>query len=89
MGATDGFVLSNTIGRNAHRVGGDCIKAVIDGYTDFCKLLDGYGVGITMSGGETADVGDLVATIIADSTFLSVSSGMRSSTARISARATS
>ena len=69
IGATDGFILSNTIGRNAHRVNGSCIKAVIDGYTDFCKMLGEYGVSITMSGGETADVGDLVSTIIADSTF--------------------
>ena len=69
IGATDGFVLSNTIGRNAHRVNGEAIKAVIDGYTDFCKMLGEYGVGITMSGGETADVGDLVSTLIVDSTF--------------------
>lgn len=69
IGATDGFVLSNTIGRNAHRVDGKAIKAVIDGYTDFCEMLKGYGVGITMSGGETADVGDLVSTLIVDSTF--------------------
>lgn len=69
IGATDGFVLSNTIGRNAHRVDGKAIKAVIDGYTDFCELLRGYGIGITMSGGETADVGDLVNTLIVDSTF--------------------
>ena len=69
IGATDGFILSNTIGRNAHRVGGEAIKSVIDGYTDFCELLRSYGVGITMSGGETADVGDLVNTLIVDSTF--------------------
>ncbi|MBE6612634.1 MAG: phosphoribosylformylglycinamidine cyclo-ligase, partial [Ruminococcaceae bacterium] len=69
IGATDGFVLSNTIGRNAHRVGGEAIKAVIDGYTDFCEMLRSYGVGIIMSGGETADVGDLVNTLIVDSTF--------------------
>ncbi len=69
IGATDGFVLSNTIGRNAHRVSGAAIKSVIDGYTDFCKMLGDYGVGITMSGGETADVGDLVSTLIVDSTF--------------------
>lgn len=69
IGATDGFVLSNTIGRNAHRVNGAGIKAVIDGYTDFCEMLSKYGVGITMAGGETADVGDLVSTLIVDSTF--------------------
>lgn len=69
VGATDGFILSNTIGRNAHRVDGKAIKAVIDGYTDFCEMLRGYGIGITMAGGETADVGDLVNTLIVDSTF--------------------
>ncbi len=69
IGATDGFVLSNTIGRNAHRVDGKAIKAVIDGYTDFCELLRSHGVGVIMSGGETADVGDLVNTLIVDSTF--------------------
>ncbi|MBQ8510404.1 MAG: phosphoribosylformylglycinamidine cyclo-ligase [Clostridia bacterium] len=69
IGATDGFVLSNTIGRNAHRVEGKAIKAVIDGYTDFCEMLRSHGIGITMSGGETADVGDLVNTLIVDSTF--------------------
>jgi len=69
IGAIDGFVLSNTIGRNAHRVDGRAIQAVIDGYTDFCELLRSYGIGITMSGGETADVGDLVNTLIVDSTF--------------------
>ena len=69
IGATDGFVLSNTIGRNAHRVSGEAIKSVIDGYTQFCEMLGTYGVGVTMSGGETADVGDLVSTLIVDSTF--------------------
>lgn len=69
IGATKGFVLSNTIGRNAHRVDGKAISAVIDGYTEFTSMLGQYGVDITMSGGETADVGDLVQTIIADSTF--------------------
>jgi len=69
IGATDGFVLSNTIGRNAHRVSGEAIKQVIDGYTEFCEMLGKYGIGITMSGGETADVGDLVSTLIVDSTF--------------------
>lgn len=69
VGAAEGFVLSNTIGRNAHRVDGKAISAVIRGYTDFTAMLGKYGVDITMSGGETADVGDLVQTIIADSTF--------------------
>ncbi len=69
IGATGGFVMSNTIGRNAHRVPGEGVKAIISGYADFVKKLEGYGVDVNMCGGETADVGDLVQTVIADSTF--------------------
>ncbi len=69
VGALDGFVMSNTIDRNAHRVDGRAIKAVIEGYQSFVTEMRGYGVGITMSGGETADVGDLAATLIVNSTF--------------------
>lgn len=69
IGATDGFVMSNTIGRNAHLVGGAAVSAVIEGYERFVEKMAAYGIGITMSGGETADVGDLVRTIIVDSTF--------------------
>lgn len=69
IGAAGGFVMSNTIGRNAHRVNGDAIAAVIDGYRSFTEKMRGYGVDIEMSGGETADVGDLVGTLIVDSTF--------------------
>ena len=68
VGATSGFLLSNTIGRNAHRVKGDVISALIDGYESCAAMLRGYGVEITLAGGETADVGDLVRTVIADST---------------------
>jgi len=69
IGAKGGFVMSNTIGRNAHRVGGDAIAAVINGYDGFAEKMAQFGVDITMAGGETADVGDLVGTIICDSTF--------------------
>jgi phosphoribosylformylglycinamidine cyclo-ligase len=68
VGATSGFLVSNTIGRNAHRVKGDVIAALIDGYESCAQLLRSYGVEITLTGGETADVGDLVRTVIADST---------------------
>jgi phosphoribosylformylglycinamidine cyclo-ligase len=68
VGATTGFVVSNTIGRNAHRVKGDVIAALIDGYEACAAMLRGHGIEITLSGGETADVGDLVRTVIADST---------------------
>ena len=69
VGATDGFVMSNTIDRNAHRVDGAAIKSVIEGYQDFVSRLADFGVKVTMSGGETADVGDLSSTLIVNSTF--------------------
>src|SRR5450432_236025 len=68
VGATTGFVVSNTIGRNAHRVKGEVIAAIIDGYEACAAMLRSHGIEITLSGGETADVGDLVRTVIADST---------------------
>jgi phosphoribosylformylglycinamidine cyclo-ligase len=68
VGATSGFLVSNTIGRNAHRVGGDVIAALIDGYESCAAMLRSHGVEITLTGGETADVGDLVRTVIVDST---------------------
>ncbi len=69
VGATGPFVLSNTIDRNAHRVDGNAIRAVIDGYSDFIARMRDFGVEITMSGGETADVGDLASTLIVNSTL--------------------
>lgn len=68
IGAVDNFLVSNTIGRNAHRIDKTVLKNVIDGYQDFINNMKTYGINITMTGGETADVGDLVATIIVDST---------------------
>ncbi len=68
VGATTGFLVSNTIGRNAHRVRGDVISAIIDGYEACAEMLRGYGIQIELTGGETADVGDLVRTVIVDST---------------------
>jgi len=68
VGATSGFLVSNTIGRNAHRVKGDVISALIDGYESCAAMLRAHGIDITLTGGETADVGDLVRTVIADST---------------------
>ena len=69
IGATTGFILSNTIGRNAHRVTGQIIKEIVQGYMDNIESLKKYGVQIEMAGGETADVGDLVQTVIVDSTL--------------------
>lgn len=69
IGAVDGFYLSNTIGRNAHRVDGACIAEVINGYDDVIGRLADHGIKVVMTGGETADVGDLVQTLIVDSTI--------------------
>ena len=69
VGAVDNFMVSNTIDRNAHRINGDAIKAIIKGYSDYTEFLKSYGINVIMSGGETADVGDLTATLIVNSTF--------------------
>ena len=68
VGAYDNILLSSTIGRNKHRIGGDVISAVIDGSGSFVEKMAQYGINIILTGGETADVGDLVQTIIVDST---------------------
>jgi phosphoribosylformylglycinamidine cyclo-ligase len=68
VGAVDGLVLSNTIGRNRHLIPDAAIAEIIGGYNETCKRLASQGIAITMSGGETADVGDLVRTLIVDST---------------------
>ncbi len=68
VGATSGFIMSNTIDRNAHRVDGNAIRAVIEGYSEFLGKLSAFGVDVNMCGGETADVGDLASTLIVNST---------------------
>lgn len=70
VGCCENLVLSNTIGRNAHLVDGKAIAKVIEGYNEMVEKLNSYGVGIKMCGGETADVGDLVRTMIVDSTIV-------------------
>jgi len=70
VGAVGSLSLSNTIGRNAHRIDGACIAAVINGYDKIIASLQDNGVDIKMTGGETADVGDLVRTLIVDSTLV-------------------
>lgn len=62
-GVTDQFVISSTIGRNKHLIPGTVIGAVIDGTNDFIEEMAGYGIHIHHSGGETADVGDIVRTL--------------------------
>ena len=68
VGATDNILLSSTIGRNKRLVPGEVIAAIINGTEELLTELRGYGVNIYSTGGETADVGDLVRTIIVDST---------------------
>ncbi|MBB4035205.1 phosphoribosylformylglycinamidine cyclo-ligase [Dysgonomonas hofstadii] len=68
VGATDNILLSSTIGRNKMLIPGEVISAIINGTNDLCEELSSLGVNIYPTGGETADVGDLVRTIIVDST---------------------
>jgi phosphoribosylformylglycinamidine cyclo-ligase len=70
VGATNNILLSSTIGRNKNLVPGEVISAIINGTEEVLKDMRSLGVGITSTGGETADVGDLVRTIIVDSTVV-------------------
>ena len=68
VGATNDIMLSSTIGRNKNKIPGEVISAIINGSEELLKDLKKFGVTIHSTGGETADVGDLVRTIIVDST---------------------
>ena len=68
VGATDNILLSSTIGRNKNLIPGEVISAIINGTEELISDLKNHGVTIHSTGGETADVGDLVRTIIVDST---------------------
>jgi phosphoribosylformylglycinamidine cyclo-ligase len=68
VGAAGGFYVSSTIGRNAQRFDAACLKALIGGTEAMIDRLIAWGIDITLTGGETADVGDLVRTVICDST---------------------
>ncbi|WP_177763928.1 AIR synthase related protein [Flavobacterium sp. I3-2] len=68
VGATDNILLSSTIGRNKNLVPGEVISAIINGTEELIEDLKKFGVTIHSTGGETADVGDVVRTIIVDST---------------------
>ena len=70
VGVTDNILLSSTIGRNKNLINGEVIKTIIEGTEDLIKEMSSYGVNIKSTGGETADVGDLVRTIIVDSTVI-------------------
>lgn len=68
VGVTDNILLSSTIGRNKNLIPGDVISAIIAGTEELIGELRSQGVGIVSTGGETADIGDLVRTIVVDST---------------------
>ena len=70
VGATQNIMLSSTIGRNKNKISGDVISTIINGTKELVDELNKYNVNIYMTGGETADVGDLVRTIIVDSTVV-------------------
>ena len=68
VGATQDILLSSTIGRNKNKIPAEVLAAIINGTEELLSDLEQYGVSIHSTGGETADVGDLVKTIIVDST---------------------
>lgn len=69
VGVTNHFLLSSTIGRNKNLISGEVIKTIIEGTEEFLAKLEKYGIKIHNTGGETADIGDLVRTIVVDSSI--------------------
>ncbi len=69
VGALGPYLVSNTIGRNAKRIPGEVIAGIVNGYQALCDRLTGLGMPCIMTGGETADLGDLVRTVVVDSTI--------------------
>lgn len=70
VGATDNILLSSTIGRNKNNIPSEVLSELINGTEEILQQLRNHGIGIFSTGGETADVGDLVRTIIVDSTVV-------------------
>ena len=70
VGAIDNIIVSSTIGRNKKLIPGDVIKTIIEGNENVISKLNSHGINVKSSGGETADLGDLVKTIIVDSTVV-------------------
>lgn len=70
VGVTDNILLSSTIGRNKGLIPGEVLSAIINGTQELADELTGLGIKVTVTGGETADVGDLVRTVIVDSTVV-------------------
>jgi phosphoribosylformylglycinamidine cyclo-ligase len=68
VGATDNILLSSTIGRNKNLIPGEVIAAIINGTEEVLEMLRSHGMNIISTGGETADLGDLIRTIVVDST---------------------
>jgi phosphoribosylformylglycinamidine cyclo-ligase len=68
VGATENILISSTIGRNTTKIPGEVISAIIEGTEELVEELNDFGLGLKTTGGETADVGDLVRSIIVDST---------------------
>ena len=68
-GATGPFLLSSTLGRNKHRIPGDVLSALIQGTAEYLEELERWGVVVHSGGGETADLGDLIQTVVVDSTM--------------------
>lgn len=69
-GVPEGMILANTIGRNAAVIDDQCIEQIVKGYRECIATLAAHGVPITLSGGETADCGDTVRTLIVDATLV-------------------
>ena len=67
VGITGNILLSSTIGRNKFRIPGEVVSAIINGTEEFLETMRGYGIDIRSTGGETADIGDIVQTIVVDS----------------------
>src|SRR5688572_23683297 len=70
VGATDNILLSSTIGRNKNLISGEVISAIINGTEEILDMLRSHGLNIISTGGETADLGDLVRTVVVDSTVV-------------------
>ena len=69
VGITDGILLSSTIGRNKNMIPGEVIKAIIEGTEEFLEKMRSLGIGIYSTGGETADVGDVVRSMAVNGTM--------------------
>lgn len=71
VGAVDNFLFTSIINRNKHRIPGEIIKEIIEGTQEYIDKLNEYGIHITYTGGETADVGDVVRTVSVDASMVS------------------